>query len=200
MKVAVSATAPSLDAQLDPRFGRSPYILIVDTDTMEYKVIENPNVFAAGGAGIQTAQMVANEGVEAVLTGACGPNAYRTLEVAGIKVYVGVSGTVRSVVEAFREGRLSPTSGPSVGPHFGMGGGGFGFGGFGGGGRGMGMGRGGWAAGPGFPQMSGAGIGVPPEQNELSFLRNALKNLEAQLDAVRKRIEELEKKEEEGEK
>jgi len=79
MKIALSATAPSLDAEVDPRFGRCRYFIIVDSQSMEFEAVDNSNAMAAGGAGISTAQMIASKGVEVVLTGNCGPNAYQTL-------------------------------------------------------------------------------------------------------------------------
>ena len=83
-KIAVSSTGDNLDAQVDPRFGRCAYFIFVDTDTLKYEAVQNPNVSAASGAGIQTAQLVANKEVEAVLTGNVGPNAFQTLQAAGI--------------------------------------------------------------------------------------------------------------------
>ena len=105
MKIAVSATAPHLDADLDPRFGRCQYLLVVDSESMEFEAIENPAMSAPGGAGVQAAQLVAQEGVEAVITGDCGPNAYQGALAAGIPVYAGTCrhGKLRDVVEAFRE-------------------------------------------------------------------------------------------------
>jgi predicted Fe-Mo cluster-binding NifX family protein len=143
MKVAVSATAPHLDAEVDPRFGRCQYFLIVDTESMEFEAIENPAIMAPGGAGIQAAQLIAGKGVEAVVTGDCGPNAYQTLSAAGIPVFVGASGSVRDAVEAHKKGEFSPIAAASAGPGAGMRGG-MGGGGMGGGrGGGMGGGRGG---------------------------------------------------------
>lgn len=121
MKVAVTSTLPSLDAELDPRFGRARYLLIVDTRTLEFEPIENPNVAAGGGAGVGTSQVVADRGAEAVLTGNCGPNAFRTLAAAGIKVCAGLTGTVREALEAFKIGELESVAGPSVAGHFGLG-------------------------------------------------------------------------------
>ena len=106
MKIAITSTAPDLDAEMDPRFGRAQYLLIVETETLEFEAIENPNIAAGGGAGIQTSQMIAGKSAEAVLTGNCGPNAYQTLSAAGVQVYVGLSGPVRRVVEAFKRGEL----------------------------------------------------------------------------------------------
>jgi predicted Fe-Mo cluster-binding NifX family protein len=140
MKVAVSATGEDLNAQIDPRFGRCQFFLIVDTETMSFEVVSNASAMASGGAGIQASQLVASKGVEAVLTGNVGPNAYQTLSAAGIKIVTGAGGTIRDAVEKFKKGELSGTSSATVPGHFGMGGG-MGGGGGRGAGRGMGGGR-----------------------------------------------------------
>ncbi len=124
MKIAVTSTGADLDAQVDPRFGRAQYFLIVDTDNLEFQAIENAAAQAFGGAGVQAAQAVASAGAEAVVTGNVGPNAHQTLSAADLKVYVGASGTVREAVEAFKRGELQAAGQPSVGPHFGAGPGG----------------------------------------------------------------------------
>jgi len=142
MKLAVSAAGPSLDSAIDPRFGRCQYLLIVDSESLDFEAVENPAVMAPGGAGIQAAELVGQMGAGAVITGNCGPNAYQVLSAAGIDVFVGASGSVREAIEAYRKGELRATSGPSTGPYSGMGPGmGPGMG--GGMGRGMGGGRGG---------------------------------------------------------
>jgi len=120
MRIAVTSSGPDLNAELDPRFGRCANFIFVDTDTDEIEVVANESTVAAGGAGIQSAQLVAEKGAEVVLTGNCGPNAYRTLETAGIKVIVGVGGTVRDAVEKYKAGELSSTDGPNVDPKFGI--------------------------------------------------------------------------------
>ena len=107
MKIAVTSTGPTLDDWVEARFGRSAYFLIVDPDSMEFEPLENPNVTLGGGAGPQSAQMMANEGVSVVLTGNCGPNAFKTFGAAGIEVITGVSGQVRQALEQFRSGNLS---------------------------------------------------------------------------------------------
>lgn len=124
MKVAISATGKTLDAAVDPRFGRCSTFLLVETDDMTFEAIDNGNSSLGGGAGIQTAQLVAHKGVKAVLTGNCGPNAHQTLSAAGIDVIVGCSGTVSEVVARFKAGQLQPTAAPNVASHSGMGGGG----------------------------------------------------------------------------
>ena len=119
MKVAVTSRGTTLDDPVDPRFGRCVNFVIVDTDDMSCEAVENSNAAAGGGAGIQSAQLVADKGVEAVLTGNCGPNAFRTLEAAGIKVVIGATGTVREAIEGFKAGKLSSTGGPNVESHAG---------------------------------------------------------------------------------
>jgi len=121
MKICVSAVSGSLDAQVDPRFGRCQYFLIVNSETMESKAILNEAFQVAHGAGIQAAQTVANSGVKVVITGNVGPNAFRVLSAAGIKIVTGASGSVRDAVERYKKGQLQEIVGPTVGGHFGMG-------------------------------------------------------------------------------
>lgn len=121
MKIVVTATQPSLDAAVDPRFGRCPYFLIVETDDLAFEAVENPNVALGGGAGIQSAQLMNEKGVRFVLTGNCGPNAHRTLSAAGVQVIVGCSGVARDVVEKFTAGQLHAANEPNVASHFGTG-------------------------------------------------------------------------------
>jgi predicted Fe-Mo cluster-binding NifX family protein len=119
MKIAVTSKGTDLDAQVDPRFGRAAYVLIVDSDSLDFEVLDNTtNVNAFKGAGIQAATMVSDKGVEALLTGFCGPNAFRTLQAANIKVVNDVSGTVRVAVEAFNGGQLSFAAGANVDGHW----------------------------------------------------------------------------------
>ena len=121
MKVCISASANSLDAPVDPRFGRCPYFIIVDLETMQFEAIPNPASNAVGGAGIQAAQIVASKGAKVVITGNVGPNAFQALSAAGIKIITGAYGTVREVVEKYRRGELKETNAPTVRGRFGMG-------------------------------------------------------------------------------
>lgn len=122
MKICVTATANSLDAQIDPRFGRCSYFIIVDSETMQFEAIPNAAAGATGGAGIQAAQTIANKGAKLLITGNVGPNAFEALSAAGIEIVTGAFGTVRDAVEKFKRGELSKTGSPTVGGHFGMGG------------------------------------------------------------------------------
>jgi predicted Fe-Mo cluster-binding NifX family protein len=158
MKLALSSMGPDLDAEVDPRLGRCQYFLIVDTESMEFEAVENPASMAPGGAGIQAAQLIAEKGAEAVITGNCGPNAFQVLSSAGIPVFVGASGRVRDAVEAYKQGKLSPIAAASTGPGAGMRGGmGGGRGGMGGGRGGMGGGMGGGRGGMGGGMGGGRG-------------------------------------------
>ncbi len=121
MKIAVSATAPDLSAQVDPRFGRCRYFVVVDPDSLEFEGIENSSATAGGGAGVSAAQLIVGKEVVAVLTGNCGPNAFRVLEAAKIQVMTGVSGTVQEAIESHQAGKHNAVSQANVSPHSGMG-------------------------------------------------------------------------------
>ena len=142
MKIAISATGTTLDAEVDPRFGRCQHFIIADTETDGFEAVDNTSATAAGGAGISAAQMIVKKGVEAVLTGNCGPNAHQVLSPAGIKVIIGVSGKIKDAIAEYKLGTYSAAQQANVPDHFGMGGGG-GAGRGMGGGMGKGMGRGG---------------------------------------------------------
>lgn len=169
MKIAISANGPTLDAEVDPRFGRCAYFIIADPETMEFEAVDNASAMASGGAGISAAQMVAQKGVAAVITGNCGPNAHQVLSAAGIEIITGASGKVKDVIESYRDGKLKASPQPNVPDRFGMGGGmgqgqGRGMGGGMGRGMGEGMGRrcgrgGGRGMGGGMGQGRGAGRG-----------------------------------------
>jgi predicted Fe-Mo cluster-binding NifX family protein len=120
MKICVSAVTNNLDSQVDPRFGRCPYFVIVDTETMQFEAIPNVASSAIGGAGIQAAQTIASKGAKVVITGNVGPNAFQALSAAGIKIVTGDYETVREAVEKYKRGELKETGAPTVGGHSGM--------------------------------------------------------------------------------
>jgi predicted Fe-Mo cluster-binding NifX family protein len=117
----VTALSGNLEAQIDPRFGRCPYFVIVDSETMEFEAVPNTASGSMSGAGIQAAQTVASKGTEVLITGNVGPNAFQALSAAGIKVVTGAFGNVREVIEKYKSGGLKETSSPTVRGHFGMG-------------------------------------------------------------------------------
>lgn len=226
MKIAVTAANPSLDATIDPRFGRCPYFLIVETEDLRFEAVANPSLSLGGGAGIQAAQLMAEKGVRHVLTGNCGPKAYQTLSAAGIGIIVGCSGAVRNAIAEFTAGRLAATGEPNVADHFGtaagpastdsgwsasgpgmgrgggrgMGrgcGGGMGMG--GGGGRGMGRGRGtGFAGGLGRSQEPGPSEPAESRKEELALLKRQAETLVNEMEQIQQRIRDLERNEKGG--
>jgi predicted Fe-Mo cluster-binding NifX family protein len=120
MKIAVSSSGTDQSAQVDPRFGRCAYFLVIDTESGKTEAVANAAQSAGGGAGIQAAQTVADHGAETVLTGNVGPNAHRALQAAKIAVITGVSGTVSDALKAFKDGKYKATENPNVQSHFGM--------------------------------------------------------------------------------
>jgi len=155
MIIAISSTGPSLNDQIDARFGRCEYFIIVDSETMAHESIPNENVSATSGAGISAAQLMVDKGVDIVLTGNVGPKAANVFDAGGIRVVTGMGGTVGDAAKQYADGRdvappatpgqMPATPKPGV-PGQGLGmGGGRGMGGCrqnGGSGRGMGRGRG----------------------------------------------------------
>jgi predicted Fe-Mo cluster-binding NifX family protein len=107
MKIILTTLSPSLDSDIDPRFGRGAYLLVVDTDTMKWEAYPNPGVNASGGAGIQAAQFVADQKTEAVLSGDFGPHAFNALQAADIAMYVcGDCRTSSEAIKRFKAGKL----------------------------------------------------------------------------------------------
>jgi predicted Fe-Mo cluster-binding NifX family protein len=174
MKVVVSSLGENLDAPASPVFGRCPTYVFVDTETMEFEALPNPAMSQGGGAGIQAAQFVVNEGAEAVLTGNLGPNAFDVLQAAGVPGYLVNEGTVLQAVEAYKADQLEPMAGANVAAHAGMG-------------RGRGLGRGAQPTTPVQPRTQAS------PKSELAKLRETLKGLRQQLAETMDRIEELEK-------
>lgn len=120
MKVAVSSSGKTVESDLDPRFGRAQYFIIVDTDTLEVvEVKENTqNLNLPQGAGIQAGKNVAECGVEVVITGNCGPKAFKVLQAAGIKVVTGVQGSIKEAIEKFKKDALEFSDSPNVEGHW----------------------------------------------------------------------------------
>ena len=119
MKVAITSQGTDLDAPVDPRFGRAANILIVDSETLEVEALDNSaNINAFKGAGINAAVMVSRKGAEVLITGFCGPNAFKTLGAAKIKVSNDAKGTVRETVKAFAAGKCQFVDGANVDGHW----------------------------------------------------------------------------------
>jgi len=185
--------------------------MIVDLDDMSFEAVPNTNLAQGSGVGIQSAKVVADKGVKAVLTGSVGPKAYQALSAAGLDVMTGVSGTVRETAQQYKNGQLQPAQKSDVQNHSGlqadtnqlqgswpqqMPGTGFGMG------RGMGMGQGiGCGRGMGMGRGMGGGLcgrravqpsGEVTREEELAHLKEDAGTLRAQMEEIQRRIKELE--------
>jgi predicted Fe-Mo cluster-binding NifX family protein len=217
MKIVISSTGPRLDSEVDPRFGRCQYFIIVDLDDMSFEALPNTNLAQGSGVGIQSAKLVADQGANAVLTGNIGPKAQDVLAEVGVDVITGVSGTVRENAQQYKNGKLQPSnqpdaqnvSGPQAGanqslsprpkqaPNIGSGMG-----------RGMGGGRGmrcGYGIGGGRSLRTGRGMGralyAPTamtslgdmtKEDELAHLKEDARMLRQEMQAIERRIREIE--------
>jgi predicted Fe-Mo cluster-binding NifX family protein len=204
MKICVTSNGPTMDASVDPRFGRCQYFVFVNSETMEYEAMPNPGIGASSGAGIQAAQTVADKGAGVVITGQVGPNAIETLGATNISIVTGASGTVSDAIEQYKSGRLqavpaapgAPATGmPATGmPATGMPGAGMGRGMGRGGGRGGGRGMGG-----GMGRGMGMGLGAPvaptPPVPPLpaQTIDEGIQALESQIKEIKAKLEELKK-------
>ncbi len=211
MKIAISSSGPDLDSQVDPRFGRCQYFMIVDPDDMSFEAVPNGNLAQGSGVGIQSAKVVADKGAKAVLTGNVGPNAHRVLSEAGLDVMTGVSGTVREATQRYKNGELKSSDKPNAQKFLGAQANanqpqgswprqaseaGYGMGrGMGGGrgvgcGRGMGMGRG--MGGGLCGRRAVASSGGITTEDELAHLKEDARMLREQMEEIQGRIKELE--------
>ncbi|HOW57686.1 MAG TPA: NifB/NifX family molybdenum-iron cluster-binding protein [Smithellaceae bacterium] len=119
MKIAVTTSGKDLSAPLDSRFGRAPKFLIYDLDANSFEIIDNAqNLNAAQGAGIQSAQNIARLGVGALITGHCGPKAFRVLQAADIKIYNSTAATVEEALNQYRSGKIAEAAGADVEGHW----------------------------------------------------------------------------------
>ena len=111
MKIAITAQTPSPESPVDPRFGRAPWLMIYDPQNGSWESIDNiAGIEAAHGAGIQAAKKVVDHKALALVTGAIGPKAFKSLTSAGVKIYHGACGTVREALQACQQGKLAETT------------------------------------------------------------------------------------------
>jgi len=211
MKICVTSNGPTMDASVDPRFGRCQYFVFVDSETMEHEAMPNPGIGASSGAGIQAAQTVVDKGAGVVITGQVGPNAIQTLGAANISIVTGASGTISDAIEQYKSGRLqaapgAPAAGmPATGmPATGMPATGMPASGMPGAGMGRGMGRGGGRGGGrgmggGMGRGMGMGLGAPvapvPPVPPLpaQTIDEEIQALESQIKDIKAKMEELKK-------
>jgi predicted Fe-Mo cluster-binding NifX family protein len=119
MKVAITTEGPTLQSYVDARFGRAKWLIVVDTETGEFETHDNAvNLNAVQGAGIQTGQNIANLDVGVVITGNMGPNAFKTLQAASIRIFLAQKQTVKEAVDGFKAGKLEEVDQANVEGHW----------------------------------------------------------------------------------
>jgi predicted Fe-Mo cluster-binding NifX family protein len=119
MLIAVTAQGADLEADVDSRFGRASRFLVVDTTTMSFEVVENiQNLELPQGAGIQAAQNIIQHHPDVVLTGNCGPKAFKVLGAANVKIVVGVRGKIKDAVQGYLDGKYQPAQVANVEGHW----------------------------------------------------------------------------------
>jgi predicted Fe-Mo cluster-binding NifX family protein len=183
MKIAISSTGSTLESEVDPRFGRCQYFIVVDPETMVFEAVNNTSAAAASGAGISAAKVITDKKVRAVLTGNCGPNAFEVLSSVGTDVITGVSGKIKDVIEGYQSGQYQASVQASVPGHSGMG--------SMAGGRGHGRT---WGIST-IPGTTSLGYREPePEdiEQKLQTLKVQSQSMAAQLAEIKRRIGELE--------
>ena len=182
MKIAITSSGDNLDSQMDPRFGRCQYFVIVDPDTMDFEAMPNESAMASGGAGIQAAQTIVNIGINTLITGNVGPNAFEVLSAAGIETMTGASGTVRHALELYKSGSLQSAAGATVSSHAGM--------------PAMGSGQGA-AQGKGMEHIAGKSAQELPGQasitkeQKISMLEEELEQAKLQLAQIKKKVDDM---------
>ena len=119
MKLAVTSTGSDLESDLDPRFGRAAFFLCIDSDSLAFDVVENSqNLNLPQGAGIQASQTVIAQKIDALITGNCGPKAFKMLQASGIEIFIGAKGRIRDVVEQYKSGELEKAGQANVEGHW----------------------------------------------------------------------------------
>ena len=118
MKVAISSKGTELNSQVDVRFGRGEYFVIIDGDNVTS--MENQAKFAQHGAGGEVVRLLSNENIDVILTGEVGPNAGIALDSFEIKAFRGISGTVEETYNKWKNGELEEVKGATTDSHNGL--------------------------------------------------------------------------------
>jgi predicted Fe-Mo cluster-binding NifX family protein len=119
VKIAITSQGKEFSSEIDLRFGRAKWLIVVDTETDHFQMYDNKiNLNAVQGAGIQTARNIANLGVEAVITGNIGPNAFKTLSAANVRAFLAEKHTVREAIDSFKAGTLKEVDQANVEGHW----------------------------------------------------------------------------------
>jgi predicted Fe-Mo cluster-binding NifX family protein len=119
MKIIITASGDTLKSEVNQSFGRAKKFILYDTEDSSFLVLDNrKNLDSPQGVGIQAGQNVVNTGARAVITGNCGPKAFRVLREAGVKIFTGAKGKVSEAIAAYQEGKLNEATGANVEAHW----------------------------------------------------------------------------------
>jgi len=119
MTLAVTAQRADMRAELDPRFGRAPFFILIDTESGRFRAHDNRrNLNLVGRAGVIAARDMVRLGVDALITERVGPRTFRALQSANVDVYVGASGRVADAAAQFERGELERIGNATVDDHW----------------------------------------------------------------------------------
>ena len=113
MKVIITAITDNIEQSFNPRFGRSDYFILVDTERKDWQAVQHDEASEPGGAGPQAVQFIADKGANAVISGRYGPSAFTALNAAGIEAFIAKQGTVNEVLDQFLADELESVSAPT---------------------------------------------------------------------------------------
>jgi predicted Fe-Mo cluster-binding NifX family protein len=108
MKLIISVQNPSLESHVDNRFGRSPWLILFNTETNQWEAFQNPGASQSGGAGVAAAQFVVDQKADVVISGDFGPNAARAFQAAKIemRLFTEITATAQEAVDHFKNNKL----------------------------------------------------------------------------------------------
>ncbi len=110
MRILLTTRGENLAADIDPHFGLAKNFILVDTDTMRFEVISaNQNLLLSEDGGVQGAKDIIPFRPDVVLTGNCGPKAFRVLQSAGVRVIMGAQGKIKDVIRAYLTEKYQPS-------------------------------------------------------------------------------------------
>lgn len=119
MVIVIPTSGESLASPIDARFGRAARFLVWETESEQFKIVENTqNLQAAQGAGVQSAETVAGLGAKVLISGQVGPKAFRVLQAANVAMFASENTTVGEALEAYKAGKLTKVTNPTVGGHW----------------------------------------------------------------------------------
>jgi len=109
MRIAFTTKGDGWGSMMDPRFGRTEYILVYDTERDELTFFDNREIAnVAHGAGPQTAKKLFDLKPNVLITGnGPGGNAEAVLKKADIKIYTGAGEmSAKQAFEAYKNDKL----------------------------------------------------------------------------------------------